>query len=535
MQVGNVSYSWVQLSGTPATLSGANTAAPSFTAPTPVSDMDELIFRVTAADANGSATADVAVGVVKVGANDRVQISDPVVAFMVGPQVLAGSPLIPNVERFERKFNQEGLFWGAQFPAIPPIHDPAEVAGTVTVANGSTSVVGAGTAFTQDIEMAPYVSDNFRVNIWIHDGSGHVLKRVASVADETHLTLAAAWTGPSAQGREFHTAPNNSDLTTFDRYDLARIFYQQFYRTGLTKWRTLARKVADSHWRSENYWYGTVTGGALPPPYNAVEAGAIMRAYDGKPEQWDYLYRLSKNLRFIPRVYNHRSPGAWPGPRTPGDTRDMGWITEWFTLIVRATPSEYDLYLNGTNNPPTGQETYTAAERNDDIVMLEDSFTGVFKRLQTPDGSWRYDVPNWDGCGGCPVYGITQPFMEGITLQALTRVRELSANQTVRADILTVMKKSLDFLHTTYGQTAAVTNCAGLAGCVAPTYWRSSPYFAHGGRAGSPNEYDPPYHYGVSGTGNASDITSGDGSVRGAGNSRSGSTQSVTTTRRSGT
>ena len=46
-----VSYSWVQTSGTPVSLTGASTATPTFTAPTAVTS---LVFSLTVTDSNGA-------------------------------------------------------------------------------------------------------------------------------------------------------------------------------------------------------------------------------------------------------------------------------------------------------------------------------------------------------------------------------------------------------------------------------------------------------------------------------------------------
>lgn len=68
-----VTYSWTQRSGTAVTLSGADTATPSFTAPdvTAVNDPEILVLRLTVSDGSRSATDDVRVTVndIGIGAN----------------------------------------------------------------------------------------------------------------------------------------------------------------------------------------------------------------------------------------------------------------------------------------------------------------------------------------------------------------------------------------------------------------------------------------------------------------------------------
>ena len=55
-----VSYSWVQTSGTPVSLTGANTAAPTFTAPTVTTS---LIFSLTVTDSTGAVSSPATVSV----------------------------------------------------------------------------------------------------------------------------------------------------------------------------------------------------------------------------------------------------------------------------------------------------------------------------------------------------------------------------------------------------------------------------------------------------------------------------------------
>jgi len=49
-----ISYSWVQTSGTPVTLTGANTATPTFTAPTGATS---LVFSLTVTDSTGAVSS----------------------------------------------------------------------------------------------------------------------------------------------------------------------------------------------------------------------------------------------------------------------------------------------------------------------------------------------------------------------------------------------------------------------------------------------------------------------------------------------
>ncbi len=66
-----LSYAWTQTSGQTVTLSGANTVAPSFTAPTELTADAALVFSLTVTDArNAASTADTVTITVTAGTND---------------------------------------------------------------------------------------------------------------------------------------------------------------------------------------------------------------------------------------------------------------------------------------------------------------------------------------------------------------------------------------------------------------------------------------------------------------------------------
>lgn len=70
--------------------------------------------------------------------------------------------------------------------------------GTLSLTNGSTSVVGAGTSFTLNIQ----VGSCFII--------GTSLYEVASISDDTHLTLANAYTGTTATGVAYRAFPTQA-------------------------------------------------------------------------------------------------------------------------------------------------------------------------------------------------------------------------------------------------------------------------------------------------------------------------------------
>lgn len=479
-----------------------------FTAPTPSGDNEQLSFTVTATANSINDDDTIDVGVVKVGANDIITVTDPKWAFILNPQVLAWSSLIPDVERFETQYEQEGLHWGTIFPAIPPNPNPTQVTGTMSVTSGSPNVVGNGTTFTTDVEMNADTHDTMRARVSIFNGTTYTEYRVLSVTDDTHLTLTTNYAQATNATREFHTAAGaGGDYVASDRYDMARTFYVQYHRSGLTKWRTLARKVADSWWLSPHILNGTVTGGGdFLPNYNSVVTGWIMRAMDSKPERWDYLYRTN-TTRYDLWVWQYRNVGGWAGLLADGvttglkwDGRDSGWPHLWFAQLVFVTPDSYDLYGNGTNAASTGSETYTSGERSADIVKSDEGLTGYWDRLQGTDGSWRWDDNESH-------FATTQPFMVGIVLEAIAKAHQLSANGTVKTTALATLKDGIDYLDSIYYDTTVVSNWAAL-GAPQQVFVRGMPYLSHGGDSAGGTQYEQPHTFSFD------HLTEGSGSVR---------------------
>jgi len=496
-----VAYSWAQVSGPAVSLTGSNTAAPSFTAPTPAGDNAEVVLRVTATDAGGSASDAVSVGVVKVDSLGRVQITDGRKSFLTGPQALAGSPNVLHTERFERKFNQELGYWIDRFPAIPPNRVKE---GTVIVTQGSKTVTGIGTKFLSEIEMDKKVDERMARSIAVQVASNtFVTLPVESVNSDTQLTLANAYAGTSIPGgTPWHTdfnnpsdgKPANEIYYESSRYDLALIAYKQFHRTGLTKWLDGARKVADSRWRSDFVYYGTINHGDMrPPPYYGELSGLIMRAVDGRPEFWDYLYRyvIKDYEAIVTPLLDKTTPHFMHD-----DTRSMGYTLEWAVMLAVLLPDDYYSYDNGTHKPVTGV-VLGRSKRSELIDKAEDAAL-AFGRSQFPDGSWRWNLSNGS------IVGANQPYMDAIYLQSAALLHQVTQRADVKSSLREQLRKSCDFLWSTYGETDPVTNPEFQG-----YFWRASPYYAHGTETATGKNFGPPYVRGA-----ATTLLQGDGSVR---------------------
>ncbi len=305
------------------------------------------------------------------------------------------------------------------------------------------------------------------------------------------------------------------------RYDLVLIAYRQFYRTGLTKWRDGARKVADSRWASDFIGHGTVvagTGGPMHlPPFVAELGGLIMRAADGRLDYWDYVHREANG--YLDEGFNNLT-GTLPGKvfGADSDGRNAGWSMEWAAMVAAALPDAYPLHPNGTLAPKTNDANDGAAKRAALLGRLHTNFELAHERLQFDDGSWRWDVPNWPHGA---LKGISQPFMVGIMLEGLVALHRLTPDCAKRARMEAVMKKALDHLDSVYLKDAAVIPKPN-SGVPTGFKWRAAPYFSRGGPVSDLDKFHvgPPDRLVMNDGHNVSNethtLTSGDGSVRGA-------------------
>lgn len=83
-----------------------------------------------------------------------------------------------------------------------PIYSGTPMTGTVAATNGSAAVVGTGTSFTTALAVGQQVQ-------FAGDTTGRVYT-VSTIADDTHLTLAANYAGSTTSGGGARSAPINA-------------------------------------------------------------------------------------------------------------------------------------------------------------------------------------------------------------------------------------------------------------------------------------------------------------------------------------
>jgi hypothetical protein len=411
---------------------------------------------------------------------ELVSYPNPEIAFICGPQLKAGSRFNP-FPWFDRAQIESGHVHGRWFPAIPP----RKLSGVLNANTGSTAVKGKGTRFLSEIDVrgpAPLFNGHLRL---ADDRGVMQTVKVASVDSDTDLTLASPWKFSSVVEVQADTYYHDSSLDAWNYdlyyraayYDTALVEYINYYRTGDPAFLGYSRKIADSWWGSQWIDFGTVTAGPeyLPPRAQAF-AGLILRALDGKPEYWDYLYRTVratfdnwlKTRRNYPTLYY--------------DIREDGYAQLYAVMLAKALPDKYLLYANGTRKPSTGVAADGAQKRKALLADAEDIAVNFFGRLQKSDGSWRNDVNDDD-----KYRNIEQPFMTGLYLESVVLLHQLSSNGAVKQNLATQLTKSVAHLYNdAYEKDRPVTN-------LSPYKWRAFYYYWGGGTESEPNKFSPPH------------------------------------------
>lgn len=396
------SYSWSFVSG-PSTATPANASIASTTAT--AGSRGEYIHQCSVTDAlSQTANGNVKTGSAVVDSNGWLQFENADVGFILGPQLYDASSNNPwPKQSFYSKYI--GNITGDASPNAPP---DVTLTGTVSVTNGSAAVTGSGTAFLREIktvrpgENAYYIRDA--------GGTWRILT-IASVTDDTHLTLTGNWTQSTTSGRAHSFDPDGlGQFASYRRYgvyyDEAQTMYLLFEKTQLTRFRDYARKIADAWWACDLVDYGTqaaIDANESPRESNAM--GLILRAVDGKPEYFDWLYRYSYADTNTAQFRLYVSDGS--GPNTGTDrsyypslylgARETGYASRFVIALAKVLPNTYTLFQNGTVAASTGTATDGATKRANMRDAVLAGSTRYYLRLQKADGSWRWEDPAWSG------------------------------------------------------------------------------------------------------------------------------------------
>lgn len=406
---------------------------------------------------------------------ELVSYPSPEIAFICGPQLKVRSGLNP-FPWFDDTEIAQGRVQAREAPAIAP----RILTGTVSIGRSERIITGVGTRFRSEVDPngpAPF-----------YDGWLRIMDRdvkVVSVQSDTQLTLASPWKFPSINSAKADTYHRDAQQASWNYdhylratyYDTALVEYINYYRTGDASFRDAARKIADSLWESPYIDFGTVSSGPnhLQPRSQAF-AGLMLRALDGKPEYWDYLYREVR-ATFDEWLKKRRDNAT-----LYYDLREDGYAQLYAVMIARVLPNRYELFANGTLRPATGVTTDGARKRASLLADAEDIAINFFGRLQQPDGSWRWDAD----VGSVPTdkhRNTEQPFMVGLYLESAILLHQLTTNAAVKANLRNQITRSCRHLYRDAYRKETVQDM--------PQYrWRGMWYFWGGGNLANRTAYE---------------------------------------------
>ncbi|HEV8588723.1 MAG TPA: hypothetical protein VGQ72_07580 [Pyrinomonadaceae bacterium] len=416
------------------------------------------------------------------------------VAFICGPQLKARSRLNP-FAWFDSTQIEQGHARGRDAPKIAP----RILTGVVSTMPNARVVTGVGTRFMMEVDPsgpAPFYDGWLR----IRDGNTDREVRVASIQSDTRLTLTAPWRFAAVSNTKADTYHRDAQQASWNYdhflratyYDTALVEYINYYRTGDTTFLGYARKIADSLWGSSYTDFGRVTEGPnhLQPRSQAF-AGLMLRALDGKPEYWDYLYREVR-ATFDNWLKRHRNDAT-----LYYDIREDGYAQLYAVMLARVLPDRYPLYADGTLKSANGVATDGARKRATLLADTEDVAVKFFGRLQKSDGSWRWDA-DVSSAATERHRNTEQPFMVGLYLESAILLHQLTENVAVKANLRDQITLACRHLYRdAYRGNEAVAD-------MPPLRWRGVWYFWGGGNVANPRAYE---------RGSGDRLTNGDANV----------------------
>lgn len=328
---------------------------------------------------------------------DGVQFPSAEVEFIAGPQLKSSSSRNP-FSWFDQNATARGLQLGAEFPASPPMR---QITGTISLTRGQPAVVGNGTRFTVELT-APVNQFNF----FVRDSQGSLQSYyIASVTDDTHLTLTQPWQHATQTGRPVFT-PTGDELNEYlnaNYYDQALVQYINYYRTGDARFLTYARKIADSWWQMPLIGEGKTSVDNSLAPRNASLSGLMLRALDGRPEMWPWIVDYTRAMFDLWVGQRVKYPALYYG------AREGGYMLLYAANLAKVHPQK---------------EIRAEFERK-----ALDAAVNWYARVQFPDGSWRWGDDAWQG-------DAMQPFHVGLLLEGMIAVHRLTNDDGVKTSIL---------------------------------------------------------------------------------------------------
>lgn len=406
---------------------------------------------ITATCEGKSASATLTVAAAPV-AGTFVTFPDPRLDFLMGPLVTAGDGLMDGSSQttdkvpwpyYDLNLSRDLAITGPNFPHHAPVY-PSEMPGTVSLTNGSTQVVGVGTQFTKYI--APVGERPGICCLFIDNQAGayYPLKAtaavqtvVASVEDDAHMTLANAWSHPTIAGSAFSTRvsggttltsgkhPDSDDTGTnyygyWNYYDQGLAQYIEFYRTGDPQYAANGRRIVNSYATHETCKNYTATPAETMAPREMAFSGFMIQGIrddaagtgagpNGESIAWDWLEQITteKLFEWLTRF--------WDVPIPHQGIRDTAFMVAWAAKLAYCLPDSYPCTMAHDGYQPGDTVTDGAARRDSLKATVARAATDYYKRLQYPDGSWRYRIEDDEIVGAY----IDQTFQHGLVMEAL--------------------------------------------------------------------------------------------------------------------
>ena len=275
-------------------------------------------------------------------------------------------------------------------------------------------------------------------------GTGRFLAG-ATITDDTHLTLDASFLPPTATGVQY-SHPDSGELGIFwnylgqpsnnlNYYDVGHALFKLYYRTGLTKYQTEARMLADN-W----YQFASGQGYAISAPRVIGYMGMIDRAIDGHYNIWQALdyylnYPWIQNTLF--QITSPQSVGY------SFDTRETGYATR-YTLRAAA------LFANPDGTPNAGTRASYCTNLHNIVANVLTSTNGTL-------GQWESDLYSANiSYPGAPLSGAfgSSPWrdsMSGLALEESVDVLTACGDSATATSALATVQKFATFAHD-YGE-----------------------------------------------------------------------------------
>ena len=344
------------------------------------------VFQLTVTDSsNQSSSCTVKDGAVATDNNDIVITNNSAVDTLLGPMVRWGANPWPWYDnRHKAAADYQISVMDTMFPAWWDTPGP----GTVTVTNGSATVVGVGTTFTTTFCQGPsqptviqYGPYNPIIAIWhpLGTGTGRRMESVLSCTDDTHLTLRGyVWnsdgTTPQGSGLTYAADPVGQYALNWEwaqqgapanYYDNVAAYYALYYRSGIDDYLTAARAFADRFWENPVMDQGLnpsgFSFGIMQRSKSAM--GLVLRALDGRPDMWPGLHLIWNNVMGLMSGTDVTYGYIW-------DERE-----EAYQLAMASYCALFDT-----------DSTYRSTCK----TVIVNSFPAVWTPYKFPDGSWPY-------------------------------------------------------------------------------------------------------------------------------------------------